>query len=319
MLASLSLDLDNKWSYLKTHGDEAWSKLPTYLDLVVPRILEMLEEFELKITFFVVGLDADQEINAKALQQIAKAGHEIGNHSYRHEPWLHLYTRDEIVEEFARTEVALERVTGRKPIGFRGPGFSFSREVLQVMTERGYQYDCSTFPTFLGPVARAYYFFRSNLNRAQRNQRQALFGTIADGLQRLKPFRWRLKSNQALIEIPVTTMPLFRVPFHLSYVMFLAKRSEWLAVQYFKFSLALCRLRGIEPSILLHPLDFLGSDDDADLGFFPAMDIPYAKKERVLRKVLGVLKRKFQVVSMEAHAASFAARQLPTKAVPVRA
>jgi hypothetical protein len=318
MLASLSLDLDNKWSYLKTHGDEAWSKLPSYLDLVVPRILNMLAEFDLKITFFIVGLDADQEANSSALQQISKAGHEIGNHSYRHEPWLHLYSREEIVEEFAKTEVALERVTGIKPIGFRGPGFSFSQDVLEVMKERGYQYDCSTFPTFLGPVARAYYFFRSNLNRKQREQRQALFGTVADGLQRLKPFRWRLTSDP-LLEIPVTTMPLFRVPFHLSYIMFLAKRSEWLAVQYFKFSLALCRLRGIEPSILLHPLDFFGADDDADLGFFPAMDIPYAKKERVLRKVFGVLKRKFQVVTMETHAASFNGRQLPSKAVPVRA
>jgi peptidoglycan-N-acetylglucosamine deacetylase len=318
MLASLSLDLDNKWSYLKTHGDESWSKLPSYLDLVVPRILNMLAEFELKITFFIVGLDADQEANSSALRQISKAGHEIGNHSYRHEPWLHLYTREEIVEEFAKTEVALERVTGNKPIGFRGPGFSFSQDVLEVMKARGYQYDCSTFPTFLGPVARAYYFFRSNLNRKQREQRQALFGTVADGLRRLKPFRWRLKSDP-LLEIPVTTMPVFRVPFHLSYIMFLAKRSEWLAVQYFKFALALCRLRGIEPSILLHPLDFLGADDDADLGFFPAMDIPYAKKERVLRKVFGVLKRKFQVVTMETHAASFNGRQLPSKAVPVRA
>ena len=124
MLASLSLDLDNKWSYLKTHGDEAWSKLPSYLDLVVPRILNTLDEFDLKITFFIVGLDADQEANSSALRQISQAGHEIGNHSYRHEPWLHLYSREEIVAEFAKTEVALERVTGRKPIGFRGPGFS---------------------------------------------------------------------------------------------------------------------------------------------------------------------------------------------------
>ena len=318
MLASLSLDLDNKWSYLKTHGDEAWSKLPSYLDHVVPRILGMLDEFDLKITFFIVGLDADQDTNSSALQLISRAGHEIGNHSYRHEPWLHLYTREQIVEEFSKTETALERVTGQKPIGFRGPGFSYSDDVLQVMKERGYQYDCSTFPTFLGPVARAYYFFRSNLNRDQRQQRQALFGTVADGLQRLKPFRWRLTSD-SLLEIPVTTMPLFRVPFHLSYIMFLAKRSEWLALQYFKFSLALCRLRGIEPSILLHPLDFLGADDDADLAFFPAMDIPFAKKERVLRKVFGVLKRKFNVVTMAAHAASFNGRQLPTKAIPVRA
>ena len=39
-LASLSLDLDNKWSYMKTHGDAGWEAFPSYLDIVVPRVLE---------------------------------------------------------------------------------------------------------------------------------------------------------------------------------------------------------------------------------------------------------------------------------------
>ena len=36
-IASLSLDLDNKWSYMKTHGDQGWEAFPSYLDAVVPR------------------------------------------------------------------------------------------------------------------------------------------------------------------------------------------------------------------------------------------------------------------------------------------
>ena len=36
--ASLSLDIDNLWSYMKTHGDRGWEDLPSYFDLVVPRI-----------------------------------------------------------------------------------------------------------------------------------------------------------------------------------------------------------------------------------------------------------------------------------------
>ena len=57
-LASLSLDLDNKWSYLKTHGDAGWEAFPSYLDVVVPRVLDLLAARSLKITFFVVGQDA---------------------------------------------------------------------------------------------------------------------------------------------------------------------------------------------------------------------------------------------------------------------
>lgn len=90
-LASLSLDLDNKWSYLKTHGDGGWETFPSYLDRVVPRVLRLLAARSLRMTFFVVGQDAAIEANHAALRSIADAGHEIANHSFRHEPWLHLY------------------------------------------------------------------------------------------------------------------------------------------------------------------------------------------------------------------------------------
>ncbi|MEZ6092983.1 MAG: polysaccharide deacetylase family protein [Pirellulaceae bacterium] len=317
-VCSLSLDLDNKWSYLKTRGDERWEALPTYLDLVVPRILELHKKYGFRITVFIVGLDADQEVNAEALRSIADAGHEIGNHSYKHEPWLHLYSREEVEAEFEKTESALQRVTGKTPVGFRGPGFSFSDDVLSVMSERGYQYDCSTFPTFLGPMARAYYFFKTRLSGEDRKQRKALFGSFWDGFQRLKPFRWNTRPTE-LLEIPVTTIPIIRAPLHLSYVMFLARWSEWLAINYFQFSLLMCRIRGIEPSILLHPLDFMGCDDDRDLEFFPAMDIPSGKKLRIMDRVFSILSKSYSVVTMQEHAAKHAANdKLPIKAVPVR-
>ncbi len=316
-IASLSLDLDNKWSYLKTRGDESWLTLPTYLDLVVPRILEAHQKFGLKITVFIVGMDAEQPENFQAIKSIADAGHEIGNHSYKHEPWLHLYSRDEVVTEFSKTEDALLRVTGKRPVGFRGPGFSFSEDVLDVMNDRGYRYDCSTFPTFLGPIARAYYFFKTRLSGEDRKQRKALFGSFWDGLQRLKPFRWSTQTKP-LLEIPVTTMPIFRAPFHLSYIMFLARWSESIAIWYFQFSLFLCRLRGVEPSILLHPLDFMGCDDDSDLEFFPAMDIPYERKKRVMYRTLEILSRKFVVLTMSEHSDRYTTRTLPNKAIPIR-
>src|SRR6185503_10665179 len=98
-LASLSLDLDNLWSYMKTHGDSGWELFPSYLDLVVPRVLDFLNKRDLKITFFIVGQDAALEKNIPVLRSIADAGHEIGNHSFHHEPWLHLYTLPQIEAE----------------------------------------------------------------------------------------------------------------------------------------------------------------------------------------------------------------------------
>src|SRR5476651_321958 len=110
-IASLSLDLDNKWSYMKTHGDAGWDTFPSYLDVVVPRALSFLKERDLNITFFIVGQDAALEKNHAAITSIAVAGHEIGNHSFNHEPWLHLYSKSELVTEFEKTEAAIENVT----------------------------------------------------------------------------------------------------------------------------------------------------------------------------------------------------------------
>jgi len=300
-LASLSLDLDNLWSYLKIHGDPGWESLPSYLDLVVPRVLAFLAERRLRITFFVVGQDAVREENRAALAAIAAAGHEIGNHSFRHESWLHLYSEVELEEELARAEEAIEGATGQRPVGFRGPGFSLSEATLRVLARRGYRYDGSTLPTFLGPLARAYYFRTSGLTEEQRRQRSALFGTWGEGLRPIRPYRWRI-GDGSLIEIPVTTLPLLRTPIHLSYVLYLDLIAPALGRLYFNTALRLCRLTGVQPSILLHPLDFLGGDDTDALSFFPAMRRPGAWKIERVGEHLDALTKRFEVVPMGEHA-----------------
>lgn len=310
--ASLSLDLDNKWSYLKTHGDAGWEALPSYLDIVVPRVLKLLADRGLTITWFVVGQDAALERNRAALKSIADAGHEIGNHSFHHEPWLHLYSRDQIADELARAEDAIESATGIRPDGFRGPGYSLSETVLDILVERGYRYDASTFPTYLGPLARAYYFMTAKLSPAERKRRAKLFGTLADGHRPLKPYRWRTERG-SILEIPVTTLPLAKVPLHLSYLLYLGRFSRFAARRYFRTAMAFCRAANLEPSILLHPLDFMGSDDDADLGFFPAMDRPAAWKLDLACEVLDGLAGQFDVLPMGRYADTLSSAKLPTR------
>jgi len=306
-LASLSLDLDNKWSYMKTHGDAGWDEYPSYLDVVVPRVLELLDRRGLKITFFVVGQDAALDRNRAALQSIADAGHEIGNHSFHHEPWLHLYSPAQIAEELTCAEEAIAAATGRRPTGFRGPGFSFSPELLAQLARRGYDYDASTFPTFLGPVARLYYFFTSSLSREELADRKQLFGKFSEGFRSLRPYVWK-EFDRPLIEIPVTTMPLLKVPIHLSYLLYIGQYSPFVAAAYFRLALLLCRITRIEPSILLHPLDFLGCDDERDLAFFPAMGMPAAKKLAIAERALDQLTASYDVVTMSQHAAAIRER-----------
>jgi peptidoglycan/xylan/chitin deacetylase (PgdA/CDA1 family) len=299
--ASLSLDLDNQWSYMKTHGDPAWREFPSYLDIAVPRILEFLKARGLTISFFIVGQDAALERNRAPLRALAEAGHEIGNHSFNHEPWLHLYSEEQLDAELAQAEQHIEAATGVRPIGFRGPGFSLSHTTLKVLARRGYLYDATVFPNLLNPLARAYFFATSNLSKEEKERRKALFGTWADALKPLKPYRWELEGRQ-LLEIPVTTMPWFKVPIHLSYILYLSKFSRPLARLYFRFALAMCALTRTQPSILLHPLDFLGREDVQALAFFPGMDLPRDSKLALVGEALDLMAEKFELLTMRGHA-----------------
>ena len=47
--ASISLDLDNLWSYMKTRGDESWRERPTYIPTFVPLLLDVLDELAVDI------------------------------------------------------------------------------------------------------------------------------------------------------------------------------------------------------------------------------------------------------------------------------
>lgn len=300
-IASLSLDLDNQWSYMKTHGDPGWETFPSYLDLVVERFLPLLAERGLRITVFIVGQDAALEKNHAALRKIADAGHEIGNHSFHHEPWLHAFTKDRIRRELLDTEEHILRLTGQKPTGFRAPGFSWSPALIEVLSECGYAYDASSLPTFLGPLARAYYFRRLRLDSDAKSQRSLLFGRFSDGFKPVTPFYWELASGQTLLELPVTTMPIVKMPFHLSYLLYLSRFSLPLMKSYLGTALALCRLTGTQPSFLLHPLDLLGPEQAPQLSFFPGMDVSAQQKLRVFRIAIRMMAEHFDLVPMSAH------------------
>jgi hypothetical protein len=308
-LASVSLDVDDLWTYLRTHGDPAWERHPSYLPTFVPRALELLDELGLRITFFLVGFDAAQPHNQALLRSIPERGHEVGNHTYAHECWLHLYTPAQLEQEVARAEEAIHLATGHRPAGFRGPGFSWCPALFDVLARRGYRYDASTLPTYLGPLARLYFLATADLTAEERERRRALFGSFRDGLRPVHPYRWQLGGGRTLLEIPVTTMPVVKVPFHMSYLLYLSRFSKPLMTAYLRTALAACRLMRVEPSFLLHPLDVLGADEAPALAFFPGMELPVRHKLDACREALRALGEHYELVPMGAHANAILARK----------
>lgn len=305
---SLSLDLDNKWAYLRTYGNPAWKEFPSYLDLVVPRILDFLAKRGIRITFFIVGKDADLPQNRAAIASLSAAGHEIANHSYFHEPWLHLYSEHELDRDLGMAEEAIRNVTGVRVNGFRGPGYSLTRTTLDVLRKRGYKYDATAFPNILNPLSRAYLFATTKLSKEEKKRRKALFGSFSDAFRPVKPYCWKLDDGM-LPELPVTTMPLFKVPIHFSYLTYLGTFSPVLSRLYLGFSIAMCRLTRTEPSLLLHPLDFMGKEDDCDLASFPGMSLPLGRKLELMNMYFGQLLKSFVPMTMGEHVESIVTKR----------
>ena len=307
-LASVSVSLDNLWTYLKTQGDPGWESRPSFFDIFLPRVLEVLDVAGVRATFFVVGRDAERDENAEMIRDVAGRGHEVGNHSFEHEPWLHRYTRDQLEEDLERAEDAITRVTGQRPVGYRGPDYSWSPVLLELLGRRGYLYDASALPTYLGPLARAYWLRTTRLDAAERAIRSDLFGNFRDGRRPVKPFWWLLGEGKVLLEIPITTFPGIKTPVHLNYLLYLSRYSERAALAYFRLAITACRLTGTELSFVLHPLDLLGSDEVPMLASFPGMDLPGERKRSVLLKTLALLTDSFSLVTMRTHAEALQAR-----------
>jgi peptidoglycan-N-acetylglucosamine deacetylase len=313
--AGLSLDLDNLWSYMRIHGDSGWDTFPSYLDIVVPRFLDFLQDRDLLITVFIVGKDATFDRNRAALRSIAEAGHEVGNHSHMHEPWLHRYSDAEVDAEICAAHDAIAEATGVAPVGFRGPGFSLTPAVLSALARLDYAYDTTTLPTFIGPIARWYYFRGSDLDGDEAQERSALFGSFRDGFLPNRPYAWDLPEG-SLAELPVTTFPVVKVPFHFSYLLYLSTISERAADAYFAAGLWSCRRFGIGPTLLLHPLDFLDAEDAPQLGFFPGMGLPAHTKIERIGRYIDRLAMHFDVVGIREQAEAMKTGRTGPRRIP---
>jgi hypothetical protein len=113
-----------------------------------------------------------------------------------------------------------------------------------------------------------------------------------------------------LLEIPVTTIPVIKTPFHLSYLLYLSSFSTILMTFYLKLALHVCLQTRTELSFLLHPLDFIGSDQVPELAFFPGMRLSEDRKIEIFARVFRILTKYFTFVNMSTHAESIIERKV---------
>lgn len=104
------------------------------------RCLTMLDTYQVKGTFFIPGKVIEKY--PEQVKSIHAKGHEIAYHGYAHESERQVFIEEEI-ERMIHCEQLIEKITGRKPIGHRGPEGIIHPFTARLLQERGYLYSSS--------------------------------------------------------------------------------------------------------------------------------------------------------------------------------
>lgn len=144
----LTFDVDGEtlWTAPDPLNDPLNSQRPSMLSqgsygpvVAMPRIIKLLDQYEIKSSFFIPG--ATVEKYPEMVAELHKGGHEIGNHGYTHRCPDSFASREEEVNEYEETSSVISKIIGEKPKGFRAPSWEFSLHTLGILKEMGFIYD----------------------------------------------------------------------------------------------------------------------------------------------------------------------------------
>ena len=160
---------------------------------VTPQLLEILDRYGVKATFFMVGENIEK--HPEVFEQVVKGGHSIGNHTYNH-----LKGWDTPLEEYmanvAKWEEAFSRqyseVRGQKSDGsrmlFRPPYGKITLKQRIALHKKGYQI------YYWDVLTQDYNATKSPEWMLKRIQRETRPGSIIN-------FHDSLKSNERMLEV----------------------------------------------------------------------------------------------------------------------
>lgn len=108
--------------------------------VAVPRVLELLKRYDIPSSFFIPGVVIGTY--SAECERIVAAGHEIGNHGWTHVPPANMKPEEEEAGLVKANEV-IQRLWGRRPVGYRSPSWDLSSHTLDLLLRHGFLYESS--------------------------------------------------------------------------------------------------------------------------------------------------------------------------------
>lgn len=149
MINALTIDVEDYFhvtAFEQQIKAEEWPRYPRRVSNNTLRILDMLDEFSVRATFFVLAWVAERQ--PALVKEIGRRGHDIACHGYAHE-LVYRIGPDNFRDDIRRARRILEDLCGREVNGYRAPSYSITKESLwafDVLIEEGFVYDSSVFP-----------------------------------------------------------------------------------------------------------------------------------------------------------------------------
>jgi len=145
----LTFDIEDWFHILQNYPDDIldrWSNYEVRIHKGMDRIFKVLDENDIKATFFIVGYIARK--HPEIVKRIHDLGYEVGAHSDMHKV-AHKQSRKEYKQDLSTCIKSIEDLIGVKVVSYRAPGFSIKKQNLwafETLNELGIKYDASVFP-----------------------------------------------------------------------------------------------------------------------------------------------------------------------------
>jgi polysaccharide deacetylase family protein (PEP-CTERM system associated) len=160
------------------------------------RVVSLLRAAGQRGTFFVLGEVAERY--PVLVKRLAAEGLEVGLHGYAH-GLVYRQREGKFVRETRAAKVLLEKLAGRKIVGFRAPSWSITRRslwALKILAALGFRYDSSILP------AKAYLGGMPRSNPLIHRRREADIIEVPPSIFRLGPFRLPFSGGLYLRTLP---------------------------------------------------------------------------------------------------------------------
>ena len=149
MLNALTIDVEDYYhvsAFESVISCESWERYESRVEQNTHRILDIMDVYNTKATFFVLGWIAERY--PQLTREINARGHEVASHGYSHRR-IYTQTVDQFREETRRSKHVLEEIIGQPVLGYRAASYSITTHslwALDILLEEGFVYDSSIFP-----------------------------------------------------------------------------------------------------------------------------------------------------------------------------